>query len=526
MPFNIIRNDITRVSADAIVNTANPEATYAGGTDAAIYAAAGADRLLAERKKIGRIAPGGAAVTSAFDLPAKYIIHTVGPAWIDGNHGEYDTLRSCYKKSLALADSLGCRSVAFPLISTGVYGFPKDRALDIALKAIREHLENSELDVTLVVFERESYQLAAGLSSRVEAYIDENYVSKQTKREYFGELGSLNRLRARERLSEERVSPGAAGESARGMNLIRRVRNIGKRRGQDVPKPPETPDGFYEPTTAADKAESAPGAEVEISYTDDSGHHTVWRELPPGRPLTIGRASDRDLVLVNTAVSRRHATLLYDGLGGLLIEDTLSHRGVLVNGEPVTGRVRLRPGDVVNLAGCELTFRLTDEPRESFGEMPDALETGFFAGTEREESGAMPVCAPAGGEAAPAMPKRSLDDVISNLSESFRQRLFRMIDERGLADPDVYKRANIDRKLFSKIRVSEEYIPKKKTVEALAIALRLDIDDAKDLLASAGYALANNNKSDVIISFCLENRIYDIYEVNALLFKFDQPVLS
>lgn len=136
MPFKIIRNDITRVRADAIVNTANPEPCYASGTDAAVYTAAGADELLAERKKIGSISPGEAAVTAAFQLPANYIIHTVGPAWIDGKHGEYDILRSCYRKSLLLADQLGCESIAFPLIATGVYGFPKDQALDIALSVI------------------------------------------------------------------------------------------------------------------------------------------------------------------------------------------------------------------------------------------------------------------------------------------------------------------------------------------------------------------------------------------------------
>ena len=147
MPFKIIRNDITKVKADAIVNTANPEPVYADGTDAAIYMAAGEDELLAERKKIGRIAAGETAVTAAFNLPAKYIIHTVGPAWIDGNHGEFDILRSCYRKSLLLADQLGCSSIAFPLIATGVYGFPKDKALDIALSVIKEHLEASELNV-------------------------------------------------------------------------------------------------------------------------------------------------------------------------------------------------------------------------------------------------------------------------------------------------------------------------------------------------------------------------------------------
>ena len=134
MPFQIIRNDITKVHADAIVDTANPNPIYGGGTDAAIYKAAGTEDLLAERKKIGSLMPGEAAVTPAFGLMARFIIHTVGPVWQGGDHKEYDQLASCYRKSLLLARQLDCSSIAFPLISTGVYGFPRDRALDIALQ--------------------------------------------------------------------------------------------------------------------------------------------------------------------------------------------------------------------------------------------------------------------------------------------------------------------------------------------------------------------------------------------------------
>ena len=366
MPFKIIRNDITRVEADAIVNTANPEPRYAGGTDAAIYKAAGAEDLLAERRKIGRIAPGEAAVTSAFRLPAKYIIHTVGPEWIDGRHGEYDILRSCYRKSLHLADQLGCESIAFPLIATGVYGFPKDQALEIALSVIREYLEGSDLDVILVVFGRGSYQIAAGLTEQIEEYIDENYVAEQTAEEY-GELA-------------EEFSGEFSGERRR---LWRRGRL-----GSNV---------FLD---AAPKAAAKAPKEPPIAAAEEAANY------------------------------------------------------------------------------------------------------------------------------APKQKKASLEDAINNLGESFQARLLRMIDERGMSDPEVYKRANVDRKLFSKIRCSEDYIPKKKTIVALAIALRLNMDDTRDLLASAGLMLTNNSKADVIVSFCIENGIYDIFEVNALLFKFRQPILG
>lgn len=347
MPFRIIRNDITRVKADAIVNTANPKPTVGPGTDSAIYHAAGKAALLAERKKIGAIAPGEATVTSAFALPAKYIIHTVGPVWQDGEHGEFDILRSCYAKSLALAQSLGCQAIAFPLIATGAYGFPKDKALSIALSEIREFLEKSDMQVTLVVFGRGTFRLANELTERVEEYIDENYEAAARKKEYG--TGSIHRRKFTE--------------------LQRMIR-------------PEL-------------------EEIE---------------------------------------------------------------------EP-------------------------EEYEEPLDEMVMA---------------------------APS----SIEDAVSHLGESFQKRLLRMIDERGMTDAEVYKRANVDRKLFSKIRCSEDYIPKKKTIIALAIALKLNLDDTRDLLGSAGYALTNSSKSDVIICFCIENGNYDIYEVNALLFKFGQSTLG
>ena len=132
MPFKIIRNDITKVNADVIVNTANPKPVIGGGTDRAIYEAASSKQLLEQRQKIGHIKRGEVAVTDAFDLKAKYIIHTVGPTWVDGKHNEFAVLENCYLNSLKKATELKCESIAFPLISTGVYGFPKDKALQIA----------------------------------------------------------------------------------------------------------------------------------------------------------------------------------------------------------------------------------------------------------------------------------------------------------------------------------------------------------------------------------------------------------
>ncbi|MBQ8666099.1 MAG: macro domain-containing protein [Lachnospiraceae bacterium] len=184
MPFQIIRNDITKVKADAIVNTANPKPIIGGGTDSAIYEAAGKNKLLAERRKIGDIHRGDARITPAFNLSAKYVIHTVGPAWQGGEHGEFDILESCYKRSLELAEENGCESIAFPLIATGVYGFPKDEALKIATSTIQEFLYEHDMAVMLVVFDRKAFELSGKVYADVQSYVDENYVKRSYHREY------------------------------------------------------------------------------------------------------------------------------------------------------------------------------------------------------------------------------------------------------------------------------------------------------------------------------------------------------
>ena len=167
MPFKIVRNDITRVKADVIVNTANQNPICASGTDLAIYEAAGKEKLLAERANIGKIARGDIAVTGAYSLNAKYIIHTVGPVWTDGLHHEFEILEDCYRKSLQKALELKCESIAFPLISTGVYGFPKDKALQIAVSVFSQflslgnRLDNRRLIVCCHLFIMEKYKVTS-----------------------------------------------------------------------------------------------------------------------------------------------------------------------------------------------------------------------------------------------------------------------------------------------------------------------------------------------------------------------------
>lgn len=365
MPFQIIRNDITKVKADAIVNTANPKPTIGRGTDSAIYAAAGKDQLLAAREKIGNIAPGEAAYTDAFNLSAKYIIHTVGPAWFGGNKNEREILHSCYRNSLALADNLSCKSIAFPLIATGVYGFPKDEALQIALAEINRFLLDHDMKITLVVFDRRAFELSGQLVGDIDEFIDEHSAHEIRQAEYGGSYHDNRRLDELHRFeSSEMIS-------------------------QDM--------GSF-----ADDGDAEADYEEELS--------------PP-----IGAA-----------------------------------------------------------------------PGASF----------------------------------PDVSGKSLDEILGNTGETFQQKLFELIDKSGMDDVTVYKKANIDRKVFSRIRCKADYKPKKKTAVAFAIALELDMPTMIDLLSRAEIALSPSNKFDLIITFFVTNRIYDIYEINAALFKYGQPILG
>ena len=361
MPFQIVRNDITKVKADVIVNTANQRPVIGSGTDSAVYHAAGEQQLLAERKKIGNIAPGQVAVTPAFGLSAKYIIHTVGPAWEDGNHGERDVLHSCYEKSLAKAAELKAESIAFPLIATGVYGFPKDDALNIALAEIGKFLLTHDMKVILVVFDRKAFELSGKLVGDIDEFIDDHEVSATKAAEYGYPEDLLERRR------------------------------------MEMANMPENEELFRRRTEILDKEE-----EEE---------------------------------LYDAAIPPMSAPLM--DMGG-----------------------------------------------------------------------------------------ESLDDVLQNAGDTFQQKLLELIDASGMDDVTVYKKANIDRKVFSRIRCKEDYKPKKKTAVAFAIALELDMPTMLDLLARAEIAFSPSNKFDLIITYFVTHGIYDIFEINAALFKYGQPILG
>ena len=418
MPFSIIRNDITKVAADAIVNTANPQPVIGAGTDSAIYKAAGAEQLLAERRKIGAIHPGEAAVTPAFALPAKYIIHTVGPAWRGGEAGEFETLASCYRKSLLLAKQLGCESVAFPLISTGTYGFPKDKALSVAMEEIEAFLQDDDLDVTLTVLNKEAFTLSRDLLDDVQSYIDDRTAEQLHQAEYGAPFGI----------------------------------------------------GMYDERRAA-KAAMPPQAQPMAQSGAMSGSRPAEQSKPRKGKGLFQKLSSLGKKEANAALPEASEESYNDR-----VEDLSIHSAPAA-------------GNTAQPAACE-------EVKELYSLV-----------LAKDDS--------------PSLPDR-----MAHLGDTFQERLLRLIDAQDLTDPEVYKKANLDRKLFSKIRSNAEYRPKKTTVLALAIALELDLAQTKDLLARAGFAFSPSSKFDLIVQYCFEKGIYDIFEVNALLFQYDQPLLG
>ena len=329
MPLEIVRNDITKMKVDAIVNAANETLLGGGGVDGCIHRAAGPE-LLAECRTLGGCKTGDAKITKAYRLPCQYVIHTVGPVWNGGSHGERELLVSCYRTSLALAKEHGCETVAFPLISSGIFGYPKDQALRVAVDTIGEFLLHNDMTVYIVIFSRTAYQISSKLFADIAEYVDDHYVDAHTDSQ-------------RERL--------------------RRMSVLESR------------------TLSADAAAA---------------------------PMAVG----------------------------------------------------------------------------------------------------------------------GLDSLLAHLDAGFSETLLKLIDRSGKKDSEIYKKANVDRKLFSKIRNNPDYKPSKTTAIAFAIALELNLDETRDLVARAGYALSASSKFDVIIEYFIRQKKYDIFEINEALFAFDQSLLG
>lgn len=335
MPLIIVRNDITKMPVDAIVNAAKESLLGGGGVDGCIHRVAGPE-LLQECRRLGGCKTGDAKITKAYRLPCKYVIHTVGPVWNGGKCGEREQLASCYRTSLALAKEHSCETVAFPLISSGVFGYPKDQALRVAVDTISEFLAENDMTVYLVVFSRAAYQIGNKLFADIASYIDDHYVDAHTDSR-------------RERM----------------------------RRSFDLQSQP-------------------------LSVYEDAAPQYASASV----------ASD------------------------------------------------------------------------------------------------------------------NLDDLLAHLDAGFSETLLKLIDRSGKKDAEVYKKANVDRKLFSKIRNNPDYKPSKSTAIAFAIALELNLDETRDLIARAGYALSASSKFDVIIEYFIMQRDYDIFKINEALFAFDQSLLG
>ncbi|MCR4615055.1 MAG: O-acetyl-ADP-ribose deacetylase [Clostridiales bacterium] len=384
MPLKIIRDDITKIKCDAIVNAANPSLLGGGGVDGAIHKAAGR-KLLEKCSTLGGCRTGEAKLTKGYDLPSKYVIHTVGPIWRGGAAGEEALLRSCYRNSLAIAKDKKCESVAFPLISSGAYGYPKDQALHIAVEEITAFLLNNDMLVYIVVYDRRAYQISEKLFDDISAFIDDNYVALH---------GAPNIRRSVQ--AEANGFPGIC------------------------PAPP---------LTSALKKE----ADDEFSDTAENQTASLW--------------------------------------------------------EPAVRRPKSAKAPAFPTAVRE-----------------DLSDTGMIFEAPQD--------------------KQSLEDILKQIDESFSEMLLRKIDEKGLTDPECYKKANVDRKLFSKIRGDKSYRPSKTTAIAFCIALELTLTETRDMLMKAGYALSHSNKFDIIIEYFITNQNYNIFEINEALFAFDQSLLG
>ena len=436
MPLHIIRNDISRVSADAIVNTANPQVAVGAGVDQAIYEAAGWPQLLAEREKIGPMEPGQAAATPAFALDAKYIIHTVGPVWQGGNFGEREAVASCYRQSLKLAGDLECESIAFPLISTGTYGFPKDEALRIAIDEISAFLFTHDMTVYMVVYDREAFVISSKAFSDIRSYIEERDVKQ---RRYYDR-------RRRRRADFE--------------SLYRREEPV-------------------EYSISLDKDLAEPGADYEEDLAE------------PGADY------DKDLTDVS-------------------MSEALPGAGISEEPEPIYMSEEPEP---VDMSDEELDYLANFVPSEDEPPLPEPPKASTICASapipleKKKRTGFF------------KKDRQSLDELLDHNTETFQQMLFRLIDRKGLTDPEVYKKANIDRKLFSKIRSNENYVPSKKTALALAVALELNMDETIDLLQRAGLALSPSSRFDLIVGYCINHKIYNIFEINTYLFEYEEPLL-
>lgn len=444
VPCYIVRNDIANMRVDVVVCPANAALRIGGGAGEAVARKAGLAQLQQACDAVGFCAVGSAAVTPAFDFPARAIVHAVGPAWQGGAYGEDELLSSCVARSLALAAEQGAETVALPLISTGSYGFPARRAFDVTIRAIKRFLENYDLHVYLVLFDRKSVAAGSELLGSVAEYVDDVYV-------------------------REHILEGTRIWSA---PWDREGRALGE--GDALGE-----DGVLDESRALD----AGGVLGIAGAFDTAGAH--GEDGAFGVAGVLGEEASDDDVFGE-----------FDS--GVSSSDVVALRSPLKSASPRTLAGRLR-----------FAARKTQPEPSAF--------SGFAPDVSFESASA---------SATGSFDAADLRSRIAALDESFAATVLRLIDERGLTDVQVYKRANMSRQLFAKIRKDDNYRPAKRTACALAIALELSYADACDLLARAGFAFSHSSKADVIVEYFLVNGVYDIFKVNEALYAFDQPLLG
>ena len=594
MPFKIVRNDITKMNTDAIVNPANPLPAVGDGVDRAVYTAAGMEQMLKERRKIGYMAVGSAFISKGYGLPCRYVIHASGPVWVDGSHDEKKELERTYTAALKVAGRRRLKSVAFPLLGAGSYGFPTEVAVDAAISSISRFLLTSDMEVTLVIFGSQALRHVGGLFDRIDSYIDDNYVKAKRAEEYLGHTavysdaapnygraddfsaapnygraddfsaapnyGRADDFSAAPNYgSEDDFSEARPGWAAR----WRRIRELRRREKAEQLASMDAASDEYSEDYSAFFMPEEPSSHLfrpdDACIVESSGDVAGTAELCLEAAGDVTDAAESSFEDAGDALVAAESSLEAAGYATEAAESSLEAAG------DVTEAAESSPeagGDVTEAAG--VTHAASSRPSAEIrpgaqrAEGRDAsLPPGYFrpqsaktgSGPHFQQSGsysnamapgAAPIShaygpseAPSSGRPArqssilPGFRKgRKLDSLMEEVGETFQEKLFRLIDEEGLKDAEVYRRANLDRKLFSKIRSRRDYQPSKKTVMALCIALRLNIDQATDLMARAGFAFSPGSRFDIIVKFYIVNGIYEINSINLTLFEYGEDCLG
>ena len=510
MPLKIVRNDITKMETEAIVNTANKEPVVGRGCDSAVYKAAGFGELLSYRKKnIGTVPEGSVFITPGFHLKAKYIIHAVSPLYKGGVSGEEKVLRGLYQKCLELASLHGIKSISFPLISTGAYGYPKEEGLRIAVDEIYAFLLDHEMEVFLVVFDSAMTGIASKLSSNLDEYIDENYVDEKSLLEYkeglpFGpdvREGSARVLQSKDARegSARLLQSSHLKESSARLSQSPDFRES-KVRGSRFSDLKETeskssPSADMEDGSIKDEGEDAFDLDDNFDSDNSIENDYVFREISFKSVGSVPPAKRRSSHNINLESARS-------------VPPAKRRSSREINPEPAISAspAKRRKNREINL---EPAKSVPPQRRRNLGEKhsssPKDTAINYDEDFERLEN--------------------SLSERLRHRSDTFSEYLLFLIKQKGLTNADVYKKAVVDKKVFSKIKNNPSYHPTKITALCLCIGARLNLDETKDLLSRAGYALSPCDKTDIIFSYFIENGIYDMIELDIQLEEHGLPCM-